>query len=81
MKSALASFFISFLLTIILTSACDKVNIEVTPPDPPERGKDGKPDFPAQPGSIRGCFGHDYRIFIHHTEKAQPADSYSNCYF
>jgi len=81
MKSALTSSFISFLLMIIIISACDKVNIEVSLPDPPVREKDEKPDFPVQLGSIRGYFGDDYRIFIQHIEKVQPVDSFSNCYF
>jgi len=81
MKPALISYFKSFIFMIILSTACDKINVEVTPPDLPVREKDEKPDFPVQLGSIRGYFGDDYRIFIQHIEKVQPVDSFSNCYF
>ena len=81
MKSFTPFFFATFILLIILTGACDKVNVEVTPPDPPESVKDEKPDFPVGLGSIRGYFGDDYKIFVQHIEKVQPVDSFSNCYF
>lgn len=81
MKSASSFLFATFILLIILVISCDKVDVEVSFPEPLKKEKDEKPDFPVQLGSIRGYFGDDYRIFIQHIEKVQPVDSFSNCYF
>jgi hypothetical protein len=81
MKSPLMSIRIILLIVLILTYACDKVNIEITYPPLPVHEKDEKPETPVPLGCIRGYFGDYYLTFTQHIEKVQPIDSFSNAYF